>query len=106
MTPDQNSAPPIPDHSQLDARKKQAIFRATHRGIREMDILFGGFIEMQIHLFSDADMDNLDDLMQAPDWDMYKWITGTMPVPKRYNTPLYKRWVVYQQARTDALSKH
>ncbi len=106
MTQQTDAAPSHPDHAQLDARKKQAIFRATHRGIREMDILFGGFVEMQVHLFSDAEMDQLDALMQAPDWDIYKWITGTMPVPRQYDTPLYQRWVVYQQKRTDALSKH
>lgn len=84
-----------PDHSGLSARKRQAIFRATHRGTREMDILLGGFVEYEIHAFSETEMDDLELLMQAPDWDIYKWVTGTLPVPSNYNTPLFQRWVAY-----------
>ena len=89
-----------PDHSGLSARKRQAIFRATHRGTREMDILLGSFVEYEIHGFSDAEMDNLEDLMEAPDWDIYKWVTGTLPVPENYDTPLFQRWVAYHAAKS------
>lgn len=89
-----------PDHSDLSARKRQAIFRATHRGTREMDILLGGFVELEIHTFSDSEMDALDALMQAPDWDIYKWVTGTLPVPANYDTPLFRRWSDYQMAKS------
>lgn len=93
------------NHADLDARKRQAIFRATHRGTREMDILMGGFVEAEIASFSDAEMDQLEVLMQAPDWDIYKWVTGTLPVPDNYNTELFKRWVAYEAKNSDALRK-
>ncbi len=89
-----------PDHSSLSPRKRQAIFRATHRGTREMDILLGGFVEHRIHGFSDADMDDLEHLMEAPDWDIYKWVTGTLPVPGNYDTSLFQRWVAYQMRKS------
>ncbi|MFK8034417.1 MAG: succinate dehydrogenase assembly factor 2 [Hyphomicrobiales bacterium] len=89
-----------PDHSNLSSRKRQAIFRATHRGTREMDILLGGFVEREIHSFSDAEMENLYQLLEAPDWDIYKWVTGTLPVPENYDTPLFRRWSTYQNAKS------
>lgn len=95
-----------PDHSGLSDRKRQAIFRATHRGTREMDILLGGFVEYQIHSFSDQEMDQLERLMQAPDWDIYKWITGTLPVPNTYNTQLFQRWVAYHAEKSKNPTPH
>lgn len=95
----------VHNHADLSPRKRQAIFRATHRGTREMDILMGGFVEAEIASFSDIEMDQLEALMQAPDWDIYKWVTGTLPVPENYNTDLFKRWVAYEADNSDALRK-
>lgn len=89
-----------PDHSGLSSRKRQAIFRATHRGTREMDLLLGSFVDYQIHTFSNSEMDDLEILMEAPDWDIYKWVSGTLPVPDIYNTPLFQRWVTYQAEKS------
>lgn len=89
-----------PDHSGLSARKRQAIFRATHRGTREMDILMGGYVELKVHSFTESEMDDLYELMEAPDWDIYKWVTGTLPVPANYDTPLFRRWSEYQNAKS------
>ncbi|MEP0520655.1 MAG: succinate dehydrogenase assembly factor 2 [Hyphomicrobiales bacterium] len=91
---------PHHDYSALSARKRQAIFRATHRGTREMDILLGGFVEKEVHTFTESEMNDLDALMQAPDWDIYKWVTGTLPVPGNYDTPLFRRWSAYQNAKS------
>ncbi len=95
-----------PDHSGLSSRKRQAIFRATHRGTREMDILLGGFVELEVHTFSDTEMDDLEKLMQAQDWDIYKWITGTLPVPENYSTPLFHRWVSYHDKKSKKQHQH
>ena len=95
-----------PDHSGLSSRKRQAIFRATHRGTREMDILLGSFVEYEVHSFSNTEMDDLEQLMEAPDWDIYKWVTGTLSVPDNYNTPLFQRWVVYQAEKSKTQQQH
>lgn len=95
-----------PDHSGLSPRKRQAIFRATHRGTREMDILLGGFVEYEIHSFSENEMTDLEHLMQAPDWDIYKWVTGTLTVPDNYNTPLFQRWVAYHAEKSKDQHQH
>lgn len=65
-----------------------------------MDILLGGFVEREVHALSDTEMDDLDELLQAPDWDIYKWVTGTLPVPGNYDTPLFRRWATYQSAQS------
>ena len=41
----------------LDPRRRRLLFRSWHRGIREMDIVYGRFADAQISMLSDAELD-------------------------------------------------
>ena len=36
--------------------KKQIIYRSTHRGTKEMDLLLGNFVNKNIHQFNDIEL--------------------------------------------------
>ena len=74
----------------LDPRRKRLIFRAWHRGTREMDLLFGRYIERAVDAFSDSELDLAEALIEVPDRDLFAWITGAEPVPANYDTPVYR----------------
>ena len=53
--------------------KKQIIYRSTHRGTKEMDLLLGNFVNKNIHLFNDIELKELDELMKIDDEILQKW---------------------------------
>jgi antitoxin CptB len=80
----------------LDPRRKRILFRAWHRGIREMDLVFGQFADNELAGLAETDLDELETIMAEEDNDLVKWIVGEWPVPERYRTPLFKRIASYR----------
>ena len=75
----------------LGIRRKKALFRSWHRGMREVDLLLGTFADARIDTLSPAELDQYEDLLEAQDADLLKWMTGEAPVPAAYDTPLFRR---------------
>lgn len=72
---------PAPDSDLLDARRRRLLFRATHRGTHENDLMIGGFVRTHLAAFSAEDFDVLEALLDLPDTDLADWLTGRRPVP-------------------------
>ena len=53
--------------------KKQITYRSTHRGTKEMDLLLGNFTKKNINIFNDAELDDLNNLLQINDEILKKW---------------------------------
>ena len=53
--------------------KKQIIYRSSHRGTKEMDLLLGNFVRQYINIFSDSELKDLDNLIQIEDEILQKW---------------------------------
>ena len=53
--------------------KKQIIYRATHRGSKEMDILLGNFVKKYIFDLNTKDLKNLNEIMSIDDDLIYDW---------------------------------
>jgi antitoxin CptB len=70
-----------PEPSPPDARRRRLLFRATHRGTYENDLMIGGFVRANLDIFTDADLDALEALMDWPDVDLADWLTGRRPMP-------------------------
>lgn len=75
----------------LDPRRRRNLFRAWHRGIREMDLIMGRFADAEIGTMSDAELEEFERLIEVPDRDLFRWITGEDDTPVNYDTPLFRR---------------
>ena len=53
--------------------RKQIIYRSTHRGSKEMDLLLGNFVEKHIDKFNDIELKDLAKLLFIEDEIIYKW---------------------------------
>ena len=51
----------------LDMRRRRAVWRATHRGSREMDFLLGRFAEQEVDDMTAADIAVFERLIDVPD---------------------------------------
>lgn len=75
----------------MDIRRKRLVYRANYRGFKEADMILGGFAKAHIDTLSDNEITMFEDLLGAKDHDIYDWITGKLPVPAQYDTPLFER---------------
>lgn len=73
----------------LEPRRKQLLYRATHRGIKEMDILLGGYASAHIASLSQHELDRLEALMDEPDRDLLTWFTGEEEAPARVRGEMF-----------------
>ena len=80
-----------PNAPSPDARRRRLVFRAWHRGTREMDLVMGRFTEAQVAALSEDEVDDLEQLMEANDRDVFDWVSGMTPVPANYDTPVFRR---------------
>jgi len=53
--------------------KKQIIYRSTHRGTKEMDLLLGNFVNKNIDKFNDIELKELDKLLKIDDEILQRW---------------------------------
>ena len=75
----------------LDPRRRKILFRAWHRGMREMDLIMGRFADDAIAGFSDAELDEFERLIEVLDRDLLSWVTGEAVVPENYDTELFRK---------------
>lgn len=77
--------------SGLDDRRKRLLFRCWHRGTREMDLILGRFTDAEIESLSDAEMDQLEQLIELPDPDLYAAFSSDARLDDEFHTPLFDR---------------
>lgn len=75
----------------LDPRRRKLLFRAWHRGIKEMDLILGGFADAQLAAMNDGDLDEFELMLETSDRELIKWFTNEMPVPEAADTALFRR---------------
>ncbi|MEE4236106.1 MAG: succinate dehydrogenase assembly factor 2 [Anderseniella sp.] len=69
-------------------RRKRIVWRATHRGIREMDFVVGTFVKSRVEAADEAELAELERILDIPDQDLMAWMTGALPVPSDQNSGL------------------
>jgi antitoxin CptB len=79
-----------------ESRRKRLLWRASHRGMREMDVLLGGFAHAHIDTLDETELDELETIVGLPDQDLMSWILGDSPVPQGQATATLKALLAYR----------
>lgn len=77
----------------LDPRRKKLLYRSQHRGMKEADLLLGGFVERHVASFTDEDIVAIERLLDESDNDLVNWILGREPVPNDRASSVLKRMI-------------
>jgi antitoxin CptB len=75
----------------LAPRRRRLIFRAQHRGTYENDLLIGDFVKANIAVMSDAELDDVEAILEFPDAELADWLTGRAPIPEDADTSMMRR---------------
>lgn len=89
MIPDILPPPePPPGDETAEARIKRLRLRSWRRGIREMDLILGGFADGALAALPEPEIALYDALLRENDHDLYAWITGRVAPPAQYDALL------------------
>jgi antitoxin CptB len=75
----------------LDDRRKRLLFRCWHRGTREMDLILGRFADAAIAELTDAELEQLEQLIEVPDPDLYAALSSDVLLAPEFRTRLFDR---------------
>jgi antitoxin CptB len=90
-TPEADGPPP----SERDIRRRRIRIRAWRRGLRELDILLGGFVDARVETLGDADLAELEELLDLPDTELLSWLAGGAPPPPERDTALFRAIIAF-----------
>jgi antitoxin CptB len=71
-----------------ETMRKRLLWRAMHRGIKEMDLIAGGFAAARLPSMSFVDLVAFEVLLELPDQDLLSWVTRQTEVPEHLRSPL------------------
>ncbi|MBV9989718.1 MAG: succinate dehydrogenase assembly factor 2 [Alphaproteobacteria bacterium] len=74
-----------------ETRRKRLLFRAQRRGFKEVDIIFGTFAAAELGSMDEAELDQFEALLTAPDQEVYAWLRGETQVPASHEGPVFLR---------------
>ena len=82
-----------PDLPHPDPRRRRLLFRATHRGTHELDLLIGGFVSSRLAAFTPDELTEVERLLDLSEPDLAEWLTRRQPVPPDQDSPMLRAMV-------------
>lgn len=78
---------------------KQALYRAHHRGSKEADVLFGGFMELYAHDLKKGEIEDCARLFNFDDAEIFLWTEDFTSAPPSVNQKILLLLKAYVQAK-------
>ncbi len=77
---------PAPDP--LDTVRRRALYRAWHRGTRELDLLLGAYADKHVAGFDAATLARFEALMEHEEVQLSRWLISGTPPPENRDRQL------------------
>lgn len=85
------------------ALRRRLLFQSKHRGVKELDLILGGFAEAHLAGFGMAELQQFAVLLEEADPDIYDWLVGRVPLPARLQNPVLQRLLDFTNREKTAL---
>jgi antitoxin CptB len=73
----------------LAIRRKRLLYQSQHRGLKEADILIGGFAATHLPDLTLAQLERFERLLDEQDADILDWVIGRQPVPADHQNDVF-----------------
>jgi antitoxin CptB len=67
--------------NERENRIKKLLYRSWYRGCKETDQILGGYAKKHIEKFSDKELDELEEILEQNDNDIYDWLSNKKEMP-------------------------
>ena len=78
-------------------RRRRLVFRAWHRGMREVDLLLGRFANASVGDMDEEQLVAFEALLDLPDPEILSWLTGEVPVPAEHDSRFVRRLIAFHR---------
>lgn len=75
------------DHD-LETRRRRALYRAQHRGTKELDIVIGTYAEAKLAAMPEAELAHFEQFLQIPEPDIEAAVFGRRALSEAAMEPL------------------
>lgn len=65
---------------EIEVRRRRAVYRAHHRGTKEMDWLLGRFADNAVNEMDDPELLAFEQFLALPDPELQLWLMDTPPL--------------------------
>ena len=72
----------------LDTERRRLLWRATHRGIKEMDLIVGGYAKAHLAMMDAHTLAAFADILEIPDQLLLSWVTNQEAVPENQKSKM------------------
>lgn len=79
-----------------EIRIKRLIYRSRYTGTKETDLLLGSFATRYLANLDETLLAEFEALVENSDPDLYMWISGRKPVPKKWDGEIMKLLKTFQ----------
>lgn len=79
----------MPDND--DIRRKRIMWRANHRGTKELDLVLGRFARESLGELGSRELDDFEALLEVPEVFLTDWLSNRVPVPDEFNTAVFQK---------------
>ncbi len=76
-------------------RRRRLVFRAWHRGMREVDLLLGRFADASVPKMAEAELSAFEAILDVPDREILAWVTGEAAVPPEHDTTFVRQLIAF-----------
>lgn len=83
----------------IETWRRRLAFRSWHRGTKELDLLFGPFADARLADYDCAALARYEELLMAPDPDVYNWIVGRETPDPAYDTAVLHDIIAFHGSR-------
>jgi antitoxin CptB len=80
----------------LEAQRKRLLWRASRRGIKEMDIIVGGFASVHVPSMDAGSIAAFEEVLNIPDQDLLAYATGQAEIPETLRTPMLTALLIFK----------
>lgn len=65
-----------PETTDPEVRRRRLLWRAHHRGTKELDLMIGGYVTARLPEMTEAEFDRIERFLEAEEPDLQDWILG------------------------------
>ena len=66
----------------LDNRRRKAVWRATHRGTKELDLLIGRYAQARLMAMNERELGHFEDFLHVADPQLQNWLLSPVSLPQ------------------------
>ncbi len=95
----------IPEQEDIQTRRRRLLYRACHRGTKELDLILGEFAKHHLSGFNTDMLSRFELLLSHEEMILQAWLMGHVQLPPEADRELLQTIIYFQRQHARAAGK-